>query len=165
MKPRQNIAIKRQSLSRPVTLAMEGAFIHRGGSYFDYGQGRGDDVRILKRRGVLAHGWDPHYAPSRKKTRADAVGLVYVLNVISDSAERRRTLLDAARLAKRWLLVAVRVDQVEGTPYRDGVLTSSGSYQRNYTPVGFRSMVWRVLGREPYELAPGVLIVPMKKRR
>jgi DNA phosphorothioation-associated putative methyltransferase len=160
---RTNVAIKRRKLSRPAALAVDAKMIHRGGSFFDFGQGRGDDVRMLRRRGVLASGWDPHFAPDNPKRRADTVGLFYVLNVIPSQAERRRVLREAAELAKRWLVVAVRIDQANGTPARDGVRTSTDTFQRNFTADELVDFVRQTLGREPSQLAPGVVAINMRK--
>ena len=53
----------RTSLSRPVSLALADGVLRVGLSMFDYGCGRGSDVRLLSALGYVADGWDPAFAP------------------------------------------------------------------------------------------------------
>jgi DNA phosphorothioation-associated putative methyltransferase len=53
-------------------------------SLFDYGCGRGDDLRGLRENGIEAQGWDPYFAPDEPVVAADIVNLGFVINVIED---------------------------------------------------------------------------------
>jgi DNA phosphorothioation-associated putative methyltransferase len=156
------IAISRAKLSRPVQAAIADGVLTRSRTYFDYGEGRGDDVKLLRRRRYKAHGWDPHHSPDKRKRRADVVGLVFVLNIIPSARRRNAALRGAAGLARRSLLVAVREDQATGRPFRDGVVTSAKTFQRNYRPGDVPRLIRRVLGRPARRLAPGVFVVDMR---
>jgi len=55
--------------------------------------------------------------------------------------------------------VAARTDKAPGNAYRDGVLTSSGTFQRNWSTEQFARYVRRILGQDVTQLAPGVVVV------
>ena len=83
--------MRRDSLSRPIRLALLHEIVSSGVTVFDYGCGRGDDIDRLKRRGVDAKGWDPHHKPNVKQRPANVVNLGYVVNVVEDPIERQQT--------------------------------------------------------------------------
>ena len=60
-----------------------------GGRVFDYGCGRGDDVRILGELGVDAPDGTRTSPPANDRRAADVVNLGFVVNVIEDLDERR----------------------------------------------------------------------------
>lgn len=60
---RHRTAINRVELSRPIRLALEDGLINQQTSVFDYGCGRGNDIRLLQTRGIRSAGWDPAYSP------------------------------------------------------------------------------------------------------
>src|SRR5258708_35256577 len=105
---RHATAIARVELSRPAALSMADRLLLPGASFFDYGCGRGDDVRLLISLGYEASGWDPVHRPDTLPRSADVVNLGYVINVIEDSAERGEVLRSAWGLAKKLLVVAAR---------------------------------------------------------
>jgi DNA phosphorothioation-associated putative methyltransferase len=158
---REKTAIVRFRHSRPMTLALSHGVITTETSVFDYGCGRGEDVKYLQSVGIEAAGWDPHYQPTVALRSADAVNLGYVLNVIEDPREREETLRKAFDLAKRVLVVAVRVDHSldAGVEFSDGLLTSRGSFQKLYSQSEFRDYVAQVLGRRPHMAGLGVAYV------
>ena len=129
--PRHRTAIRRGTNSRPVSLAQTHGLIGPETSFFDYGCGLGEDVRILKSAGINAQGWDPYHLPASPVQSADCVNLGYVLNVIENQQEREETLRSAFGLASKVLVVSVRVDQSlnSGTDFSDGLVTNSGSFQ------------------------------------
>src|SRR5215831_489696 len=141
--PRHRTAIRRGGHSRPVSLAQMHGLIGPETSFFDYGCGLGEDVRLLKTAGVRAEGWDPYYLPGSQLQPAECVNLGYVLNVIEDPKEREETLLSAFKLAQRVLVVSVRVDQSlsSGTDFADGLVTNSGSFQKIFTQREFREYI------------------------
>jgi DNA phosphorothioation-associated putative methyltransferase len=158
---RHRTAIRRLGHSRPVALAQAQGLIAPEFSFFDYGCGFGEDIQLLRDSGVQAEGWDPHYRPLTPLSAADCVNLGYVLNVIEDVQEREQTLWAAFNLARRALVVSVRVDQSlnSGTEFSDGLVTNSGSFQTIYTQSEFRQYLEAILGRKPYMASLGIAFV------
>ncbi len=158
---RHRTAIRRLGHSRPVALAQAQGLIAPEFSFFDYGCGFGEDVQLLRDSGVQAEGWDPHYRPQTPLSAADCVNLGYVLNVIEDVQEREQTLRAAFDLARRALVVSVRVDQSlnSGTEFSDGLVTNSCSFQKIYTQSEFRQYLEVILGRKPYMASLGIAYV------
>ena len=105
---RERTAIRRTGLSRPMRLAVESGVVRPGVTVFDYGCGRGDDIRRLTGSGIACHGWDPHFKPDTPRQSADVLNVGFVLNVIEDPQERDRVLADAWALTECVLIVAVR---------------------------------------------------------
>src|SRR5689334_20132342 len=128
---RHRTAIRRFQYSKPISLAMAQGLIREDCTVLDYGCGRGEDVVLLQKNGLRAEGWDPHFRPDAPLKPADIVNLGYVLNVIENPGERMETLRKAYDLARRALVVAVRVDQSldKGIPFQDGLITSRGAFQ------------------------------------
>ena len=120
------------------TVASDSAQPRKTGSFtpkprsFDYGCGRGDDLRVLSSRGIRCQGWDPVYAPDTERRRADVVNLGYVVNVIEDPQERAAALHNAWALTRQVLVVAARLSleapPTGQRPYRDGFLTQLGTF-------------------------------------
>jgi DNA phosphorothioation-associated putative methyltransferase len=158
---RHRTAIRRGAHSRPVSLALAHRLVGPDSSFFDYGCGLGEDVRLLQASGIHAQGWDPYYLPDAPVQAADCVNLGYVLNVIEDQEEREQTLRSAYDLARKVLVVSVRVDQSlnSGTNFSDGLVTNSGSFQKIYTQGEFRQYLQTVLGRKPYMAGFGIAYV------
>jgi DNA phosphorothioation-associated putative methyltransferase len=160
---RHRTALTRYSLSTPMQALWRHGFLDGPASVFDYGCGRGDDVRILLGKGISALGWDPHFAASEVRQPADVVNLGFVLNVIEDRAERRAALHGAWHLATRVLAVAVLIGGRDAYEryrlFRDGVLTQRGTFQKYYVQDEIRQYLEDELGREPVAIAPGVFFV------
>ena len=155
-------AIVRFRHSKPVLLALSHSIIEPSTSVFDYGCGRGEDVKYLRSQGIQASGWDPHYQPDTAPATADVVNLGYVLNVIEDPIERQATLLESYRLARRVLIVVVRVDHAlleTGIEFSDGLLTSRGSFQKLYKQSEFRKNPESSLGKRPHMVALGIAYI------
>jgi DNA phosphorothioation-associated putative methyltransferase len=155
---RHRTAIRRFQYSKPISLAMTHRLIREDCTVLDYGCGRGEDVGLLKKEGLEAEGWDPYFRPDAPLKPADVVNLGYVLNVIENPAERSDTLRKAYDLARRALVVAVRVDQSldKGIPFQDGLITSRGAFQKLYTQAEFRQFVGETLGVRPHVAGLGV---------
>jgi DNA phosphorothioation-associated putative methyltransferase len=134
-----------------------------GASFFDYGCGRGDDVRRLISLGYEASGWDPVHRPDTQRRAADVVNLGYVINVIEDAAERGEVLRSAWGLAKKLLVVAARPEWESrgqpGRPFQDGVLTERGTFQKFYAQDELRVWIDRTLGVRCIAAAPGIFYV------
>src|SRR5260370_33080440 len=84
---RHATAIARVELSRPAALSMADRLLLPGASFFDYGCGRGDEVRLLISLGYDASGWDPGHRPDTQPRSAEVVNLGAVINVVQDSWE------------------------------------------------------------------------------
>ncbi len=159
---RHRTALQRYALSTPMQALHRHGYLDGSGTVFDYGCGKGDDVRILRHNGFTANGWDPHFAPDTPKTRADIVNLGFVLNVIEDPAERARVLRDAYALADKVLAVAVMLTgraAQNGETFGDGVRTSHNTFQKYFTQGELRDYLLSVLDKEPVAVGPGVFFV------
>jgi hypothetical protein len=160
---RHRTALQRYSLSTPMQALFRHGYLDGRGSVFDYGCGRGDDVRILKELGLDAVGWDPHFAARAEKREADVVNLGFVINVIEDARERRAALTGAYALARKVLAVAAliggRTAYEQHRLFRDGVLTTRGTFQKYFSQQELREYLEESLGREPIAVAPGVFFV------
>src|SRR5262249_29769135 len=129
---RQKTALSRYALSTPMQALGRYGYLDGSRTVFDYGCGKGDNVRILKQNSIEAAGWDPHFLPDAPKTKADIVNLGFVLNVIEDPAERAQALRAAYALADRLLSVAVMLTgraETNGEAFGDGVRTSRNTFQ------------------------------------
>lgn len=153
--------MRRRSLSRPVSLALDHGVVRPELTVTDYGCGHGDDFRALREAGYDAVGWDPEHHPTGDRRESDVCTLNYVLNVIEDTVERDEVLQRAFSLARRTLVVAVRVDRSlkEAASFADGVLTRRGTFQRLYTQAEFREYIEKVLGIEPVIADLGIAYV------
>jgi DNA phosphorothioation-associated putative methyltransferase len=152
----------RYGFSAPVQSLARYGFLDGAYQLFDYGCGRGDDVRGLTENGLSATGWDPYYAPENPVSSADIVNLGFVINVIEDFDERVEALARAWSLAERMLVVSVMLEN-QNTPrgqrFRDGVMTLRGTFQKYFTQSGIKAFLEQVLDEEPIPVAPGVLYV------
>lgn len=161
---RAKTALRRIDLSRPIRLALDDGMIRPGQtSVLDYGCGRGGDVERLGRVGVRCHGWDPHHRPDGELVASDVVNLGFVLNVIDDAGERQAALRRAWSLARSVLVVSARLTtdsrDLGGVPFRDGLRTSTGTFQKLYTQDELRAFVDGTLSVRSAAAAPGVFFV------
>ncbi|MGN6275621.1 MAG: DNA phosphorothioation-associated putative methyltransferase [Solirubrobacterales bacterium] len=161
---RARTALERVALSRPVCIAVGDGLIAPGATtVLDYGCGRGGDVERLSRAGVSCSGWDPHHRPSGPREPSDVVNLGFVVNVIEDPRERQAVLRDAWALARQALLVSARLGaeapDLEGIPFRDGLRTSTGTFQKLYSQVELREWIEATLAVKAAAAAPGVFFV------
>ena len=104
---RERTALRRTGLSSPMQHLLRFGFLDGRYSLFDYGCGRGDDLRVLERMNIHATGWDPVFRPDAPREPAEIVNLGFVLNVIEDARERDATLKSAFQLAQKLLVVSV----------------------------------------------------------
>lgn len=155
-------ALSRDRLSAPVRFLERSGYLNGSFSVFDYGCGRGDDLKHLGEMNVPSNGWDPHYRPSDPLLTADFVNLGFVINVIEDLAERQFALTNAFSLARTAMVVAAMLvsdQRKEGHPYRDGYITTRGTFQKYYEQHELQSFIDGVLDESPIPLGPGVFIV------
>ncbi len=156
---RQLTALVRYGFSAPFqTLARHG-FLDGRYNIFDYGCGRGDDLRGLLENGLEVAGWDPFYAANNSIYSADLVNLGFVINVIEDFDERAEALARAFSLAERLLVVSVMLRNNKssaGKMFSDGVMTTRGTFQKYYTQGEIKAFIEAVTDEEPIPVAPGV---------
>jgi DNA phosphorothioation-associated putative methyltransferase len=160
---RHRSAKSRIEVSKPVSLAVGDGLLLSHMKFLDYGCGRGGDVRRLASLGFDASGWDPKYAPDPGPEAADVVNLGYVVNVIEDPVERMHALHSAWTLARKVLIVAARPEweqrSVVGREFRDGIVTSIGTFQKFFSQNELKEWIETVLGVRAIAAAPGIFYV------
>jgi DNA phosphorothioation-associated putative methyltransferase len=161
---RHRSAIHRTVLSRPLRMALDAGVLEGARSVFDYGCGRGDDVRFLTAMGFPAVGWDPFYAAAQPKSEADVCYLGFVLNVIESPPERAEVLRSAWGFARQALVVSalVTIDargSGGGIAFEDGIVTSIGTFQKYFDQQELEHFIRSVTGEEPIALAMGVFAI------
>jgi DNA phosphorothioation-associated putative methyltransferase len=155
-------ALTRYGFSGPMQTLARFKFLDGSKTVFDYGCGRGDDLRGLLENNIVASGWDPHFFPDDIKRNAHIVNLGFVINVIENYEERAQALRGAYALADELLLVSAMIANQEaanGTPYGDGVLTSRNTFQKYYTQGELRQYIAEILQEEPIPVGPGIFYV------
>lgn len=160
---RHRTALSRYVLSAPMQSLARHGYLDGRYSLFDYGCGKGDDVRELQAHGVQAQGWDPAFAATATKSVADIVNLGYVINVIEDQAARRVALEEAYQLARKVLVVAAMLGGESVVQkhqrYGDGVLTLRGTFQKYYLQQELRHYIERTLAAPAVAVGPGLFYV------
>lgn len=160
---RHKTALTRARLSRPMATAMADGFLSPEGTLFDYGCGKGDDIRHLRSLGYTVDGWDPTHRPSAERRSAGVVNLGYVINVIERPDERADTLRAAWGLARELLVVAARMTwdarDLVGRPLGDGLITRTGTFQKFYEQSELAQWIEKTLGVQAHAAAPGIFYV------
>lgn len=154
-------ALSRSTLSAPVQLLIGHGLINDQISVFDYGCGRGDDLKGLASIGIRCAGWDPHFAQDQPLIGSDVVNLGFVVNVIEDPAERVDAIQRAFSLASTALIVSVMLytNDRPGKPYRDGFLTARNTFQKYFSQDEFKDYLEKVLDQDPIMVGPGIALV------
>ena len=160
---RRRTALRRSALSSPMQHLLRFGFLDGTRTLFDYGCGRGDDLRLLAEMKVSATGWDPVFRPDVERRPADIVNLGFVLNVIEDAGERRETLKTAFALARKVLIVSVMLGyqskREQFAAFEDGVRTQRNTFQKYYMQDEFRSYAEKTLGANAIPIAAGICLV------
>lgn len=159
-------ALSRRNFSAPIQLLQRFGYLDGSRTVFDYGCGKGDDLRGLIENGIQAAGWDPHYARTASVLPARIVNLGFVINVIEDPSERREALQRAFSITEEVLVVSVMIatdNPGKVTFYGDGVLTSRTTFQKYYRQSELRAYLTETLGEEPISIAPGIFFVFKEK--
>jgi DNA phosphorothioation-associated putative methyltransferase len=160
--PRHRTAMVRTALSRPLCGALDDGILD-GATVFDFGCGRGDDLRRLTALGIACDGWDPSHRSHTERRPADVVNLGYVVNVIEDPAERQQVLQDAWALAQRVLIVSARLTWdargLHGRAIGDGIVTGTGTFQKFYTQQELRAWIEQTLQAPTLAAGPGIMYV------
>jgi hypothetical protein len=154
---RHKTAMTRPGLSAPLQALIRYGYLDGSLTLFDYGCGKGDDLRAAVALGVKCAGFDPHFLPGTP-TAADCVLLSFVLNVIEDPDERDTVARAAFAQAARVLCVGL-IQQADGDAVGDGLLTSAGTFQKTYTPEEGEAYLRGVLGADVEWIGRGVALV------
>ncbi len=160
---RHKTAIVRHELSGPMKSLAKQGYLDGRFSIFDYGCGRGDDLRELEAHGLDVLGWDPAFLPDNDKVNSDIVNLGFVLNVIEDQDERLDALLSAWDLADKILVVSVMLANesyiAQFQPYKDGVITTRNTFQKYYAQSEIKGYLERSLQEDIIAVGPGIFYI------
>ena len=122
-------AKEREYLSYPAKiLLMKNLLL---GEILDFGCGYGNDVKLLKAKGVNIEGYDKHFFPEHPNKKYDTIICFYVLNVLLPE-EQATVLMELSQLIKQTgkVYIAVRRDlQYEG--FRMHKIHQKKTYQCN----------------------------------
>ncbi|OAI06200.1 DNA phosphorothioation-associated putative methyltransferase [Methylomonas methanica] len=155
-------ALSRSNLSAPMQCLARHGFLGGSLTVFDYGCGKGDDIRNLSANAIPVSGWDPHYAPDQPKQAADIVNLGFVINVIENYQERLEALRGAYNLANQVLVVSAMLfnqNAFKGQAFNDGVITQRNTFQKYYTQSELKEFLTDSLETDAIPVAPGIFFV------
>lgn len=159
---RHKTALRRGKLSRPIATAMADGLLESS-SLFDYGCGKGDDIRHLRALGYEIDGWDPTHRPMGIRRAAEVVNLGYVINVIERPDERAEVLRSAWEYARGLLIVSARMTwdarDLAGRQMGDGLITRTGTFQKFYEQAELAEWIEGTLGVHALAAAPGIFYV------
>lgn len=160
---RHRTALVRHELSSPMKTLAKHGFLQGEYSIFDYGCGRGDDLRELEAHGLDALGWDPNFRPDADKVCSDIVNIGFVINVIEDKDERIDALLRSWELAQKLLVVSAMLANesyiAQFQPYKDGVITSRNTFQKYYSQSELKEFIETTLDENAIAIGPGIFYV------
>lgn len=130
LNPNSHLTAKdRDNLSFPAKILFNKSLLV--GNVLDFGCGFGNDVKLLKEKGINIEGYDKHYFPEYPSKKFDTIICFYVLNVLL-SREQAIVLMELSQLIKPTgkVYIAVRRDlQYEG--YRTHKIHQKKTYQCN----------------------------------
>jgi DNA phosphorothioation-associated putative methyltransferase len=155
-------ALSRSNLSAPMQCLARHGFLDGSLTVFDYGCGKGDDIRNLSENAIPVSGWDPHYAPEQPKQVADIDNLGFVINVIENYQERLEALLGAYDLANQVLVVSAMLfnqNAFKGQAFNDGVITQRNTFQKYFTQSELKEFLTDTLETDAIPVAPGIFFV------
>jgi len=155
-------ALSRSNLSAPMQCLARHGFLNGEFSVFDYGCGKGDDIRNLTANAISVSGWDPHYAPDQPKQAADVVNLGFIINVIENTTGRLEALQGAYQLSKQLLVVSamlINQNPFKGQTFNDGVITQRNTFQKYFTQTELKEFITDSLETEAIPVAPGIFFV------
>jgi diadenosine tetraphosphate (Ap4A) HIT family hydrolase len=130
-------AKERENLSFPAKILFNKNLLQ--GDVLDFGCGFGNDVKLLKAKGIHIEGYDKYYLPEYPNKKFDTIICFYVLNVLMPE-EQATVLMELSQLIKPSgkVYIAVRRDlQFEG--FRMHKLHQKKTYQCNVI-LNFKSL-------------------------
>ena len=155
-------ALSRSNLSAPMQCLARHGYLDGSLTVFDYGCGKGDDIRNLMANEITVSGWDPHYAADQPKNEADIVNIGFVINVIENYQERLDALLGAYALSRQVLVVSAMLtnqNAFKGQSYNDGVITLRNTFQKYFTQAELKEFISGTLDADAIPVAPGIFYV------
>ncbi len=155
-------ALSRSNLSAPMQCLARHGFLDGRLTVFDYGCGKGDDIRNLQANNIPVSGWDPHYAPDNPKQPADIVNLGFVINVIENFQERLEALAGAYQLSQQLLVVSAMLfnqNTYKGQQYNDGIITGRNTFQKYFSQTDLKEFLTDSLETEAIPVAPGIFFI------
>ena len=160
---RHRTAIKRRELSAPIKSLIRDQVLSPENTVFDYGCGRGSDIRLLQKQGYTVSGWDPAYLPNEPRLESDFVNIGYVINVIENPQEREAALREAWQLSRKALVVSA-LTQMYGrgkafVQFSDGMITKLDTFQKLYSQAELRGYIQQVTGEEAWPAGIGIFYV------
>jgi DNA phosphorothioation-associated putative methyltransferase len=160
---RHKTALTRAGLSRPLATTLADGLLVEDATIFDYGCGKGDDLRHLRALGYTVNGWDPAHRPEAERVPASVVNIGYVINVIECPLERAQALRSAWHLAEDLLVVSARMTwdarDLAGRPMGDGLVTRTGTFQKFFEHTELCDWIEASLNVKPYAAAPGIFYI------
>lgn len=160
---RHKTALVRHELSAPMKTLAKHGFLQGDYSLFDYGCGRGDDLRELEAHGLDVSGWDPNFRPDADKLSSDVVNIGFVINVIEDKDERIDALLGSWELTQKLLVVSAMLANeshiAQFQPYKDGVITSRNTFQKYYNQSELKDFIETTLDENAVAISPGIFYI------
>ncbi len=160
---RHKTAIRRNRLSRPVNLLLERGLLTKEKTFFDFGCGHGQDLKILEKNDFQSlGGWDPFFKPDDDIVHSEVVNLGFVLNVIENPKERSETLKRAFEITEKVLCVSVMTKAQKsyvGEKHADGVISSRGTFQKYYDQGEIKNYLESSLDRDAIAAEPGIFLV------
>lgn len=160
---REKTAIVRYELSSPMKILAKNGFLEGQYSIFDYGCGRGDDLRELEAHGLDALGWDPNFLPDADIVNADVVNIGFVINVIEERIERAEAIQGAWSITEKLLVVSAMLANEKYlekfTPYKDGIITSRNTFQKYYTQSELKIFIELSIDEQAIAVAPGIYFI------
>ncbi|WP_432740333.1 DNA phosphorothioation-associated putative methyltransferase [Methylobacter sp. G7] len=155
-------ALSRSNLSAPMQCLARHGFLDGVLSVFDYGCGKGDDIRHLAANAIPVSGWDPHYAADQPKQSADIVNLGFVINVIESYQERLEALRGAYQLTQQVLVVSAMLlnqNTFKGQTFNDGVITQRNTFQKYFSQTELKDYLSDSLETDAIPAAPGIFFI------
>jgi DNA phosphorothioation-associated putative methyltransferase len=160
---REKTAIVRYDLSAPMKTLAKYGFLEGQYSIFDYGCGRGDDLRELEAHGLDALGWDPNFLPDADKVNAELVNIGFVINVIEERNERVEALQGAWEITDKLLVASAMLANEkyleQFTPYKDGIITSRNTFQKYYNQSELKLFIQLSLDEQAIAVSPGIFFI------
>lgn len=160
---REKTAIRRKDFSVPIKCARKDGLLDHSETFFDFGCGHGEDIKLLNEMGVICAGWDPVFEPKNPIQHADVVNLGYVINVIEDPKERTETLKKAWSLCRKILIVSALIKiparGKQHSHFGDGFLTKRGTFQKYYEQGELKEYLETTLGMEAIPATVGVFYI------
>lgn len=129
-------AIARKDISAPMRWMLENLEIP--GAVLHYGEGKAYmDSAALRKVATTVAVYEPFPTEGQEYKANMPSGYygmcvsIYVLNVLEPD-ERAKVIWDMCNRAD-FVYAAVRTDKIAGTPFKDGVITKTGTFQKSFT--------------------------------